>query len=198
VRGEGCGHGSGLLPVRGSDRWAAARGGGHGGRFGQRHRGQRRRGEGCSRRGGRAGAAGAVCAWFRRQAPCAASAGAGWLRRPCLWFICWRLGLRRCRLPLFSTDYVFDFVDYVDPYGGIVAELLLAVISIGAVLAVAACIWGLSRALKTLKAGIRFSRLLRRPNDARTATVMASERGGRTLILDSNPRDGTGRWYTRE
>jgi hypothetical protein len=98
----------------------------------------------------------------------------------------------------FSTDYVFDFVDYVDPYGGIVAELLLAVISIGAVLAVAACIWGLSRALKTLKAGIRFSRLLRRPNDARTATVMASERGGRTLILDSNPRDGTGRWYTRE
>jgi hypothetical protein len=106
--------------------------------------------------------------------------------------------LRRCRLPLFSTDYVFDFVDYVDPYGGIVAELLLAVISIGAVLAVAACIWGLSRALKTLKAGIRFSRLLRRPNDARTATVMASERGGRTLILDSNPRDGTGRWYTRE
>jgi DivIVA domain-containing protein len=62
-------------------------------------------------------------------------------------------------------------------------------------LAVGLCIWVLWRALKTLKAGIRFSRLLRRPSDARTATVMASERGGRTLVLDSNPRDGTGRGY---
>jgi hypothetical protein len=40
--------------------------------------------------------------------------------------------------------------------------------------------------------GIRFSRMLRRPSDPRTATVMASKRGGRTLILDI-PRDGTGR-----
>ena len=42
---------------------------------------------------------------------------------------------------------------------------------------------------------IRFSRLLRRPSDPRTATVMASKRGGRTLMLDIIPRDSTGRWY---
>ena len=45
-----------------------------------------------------------------------------------------------------------------------------------------------------LKARIRFSRLLRRPSDPRTATVTASKRGGRTLILDIIP-DGTGRGY---
>ena len=50
--------------------------------------------------------------------------------------------------------------------------------------------WG----ARALKAGIRFSRLLRRPSDPRTATVMASKRGGRTLILDI-PWDGTGRGY---
>jgi DivIVA domain-containing protein len=49
-------------------------------------------------------------------------------------------------------------------------------------------------ALKALKAGNRFSRLLRRPSDPHTATVMASKRGGRTLILDI-PWDGTGRGY---
>jgi hypothetical protein len=42
--------------------------------------------------------------------------------------------------------------------------------------------------------GIRFSRLLRRPSDPRAATVMASKRGGRTLIVDS-PWDGTGHGY---
>ena len=42
--------------------------------------------------------------------------------------------------------------------------------------------------------GIRFSGLLRRPSDPRTATVMSSKRGGRTLILDI-PWDGTGRGY---
>ena len=39
-----------------------------------------------------------------------------------------------------------------------------------------------------------FWRLLRRPSDPRTATVMASKRGGRTLILDI-PWYGTGRGY---
>ena len=64
------------------------------------------------------------------------------------------------------------------------------------VLAVVACIWGLrwGWALEALEAGIRFSRLLRRPSDPHTATVMASKRGGRTLILDI-PWDGTGRGY---
>lgn len=46
-------------------------------------------------------------------------------------------------------------------------------------------------ALKLLKARIRFSTLLRRPSDPHTATVMASKRGGRTLILDI-PWDCTG------
>ena len=56
------------------------------------------------------------------------------------------------------------------------------------------CIWGFGLALEALEAGIRFSRLLRRPGDPHTATVMASKRGGRTLILDI-PWDGTGRGY---
>lgn len=37
---------------------------------------------------------------------------------------------------------------------------------------------------------MRFSRLLRQPSDPRTATVTASKRGGRTLILDIIPRRG--------
>ena len=49
-------------------------------------------------------------------------------------------------------------------------------------------------ALEALKAGNGFSRLLRRRSDPRTATVMASKRGGRTLVLDI-PWDGTGRGY---
>jgi hypothetical protein len=56
-----------------------------------------------------------------------------------------------------------------------------------AFLASCVCIVGLSGALKTFQAHIRFSRLLRQPSDPRTATVMASKRGGRTLILDINP-----------
>jgi DivIVA domain-containing protein len=50
-------------------------------------------------------------------------------------------------------------------------------------------------ALKALEARIRFSRLLRRPSDPRSATVIASRRGGRTVILDIIPRDGTRRAY---
>jgi DivIVA domain-containing protein len=49
-------------------------------------------------------------------------------------------------------------------------------------------------ALEALKAGDRFSTLLRRPSDPHAATVMVSKRGGRTLILDI-PWDGTGRGY---
>jgi DivIVA domain-containing protein len=61
-------------------------------------------------------------------------------------------------------------------------------------LALIGCVFGFGWAIEALKAGIRFSRLLRRPSDARTATVMTSKRGGRTLILDI-PWDGTGRGY---
>jgi DivIVA domain-containing protein len=45
-----------------------------------------------------------------------------------------------------------------------------------------------------LKARVRFSRLLRRPSDPRTATVVALKNGGRTLILDI-PWHGPGRGY---
>jgi DivIVA domain-containing protein len=54
---------------------------------------------------------------------------------------------------------------------------------------------GALKALDALQARIRFSRLLRRPSDPRTATVTASRRGGRTVILDIVPRDGTRRAY---
>ena len=47
-------------------------------------------------------------------------------------------------------------------------------------------------ALEALKAGMRFSRLLRQPSDPHTATVTASKRGGRTLKLDI-PWDGSGK-----
>ena len=46
---------------------------------------------------------------------------------------------------------------------------------------------GAVQGVQALKACIRFSRLLRRPSDPRTATVTASKRGGRTLILDTTP-----------
>ena len=76
----------------------------------------------------------------------------------------------------------YDLVD--EPIG-----LLLLVLTV--------CICGLGLAfpaLGALEAGNRFSRLLRRPGDPHAATVMASKRGGRTLILDI-PWDGTGRGY---
>ena len=61
------------------------------------------------------------------------------------------------------------------------------------VIACLVCI-GTLKALEALIARIRFSRLLLRPSDPRKATVTASKRGGRTLMLDI-PRDGTGRGY---
>jgi DivIVA domain-containing protein len=42
-------------------------------------------------------------------------------------------------------------------------------------------------ALAKLQVRGRFSRLLRQPSDPRTATVTASTRGGRTLVLDTTP-----------
>jgi len=49
------------------------------------------------------------------------------------------------------------------------------------------CVVGFVLAPTALQARIRFSRLLRRPSDPHTATVMASKRGGRTVALDINP-----------
>ena len=81
-----------------------------------------------------------------------------------------------------ALSILFDASD--DPTDGLLFFFLF----------VGAWLGGLSGASKALKAR-RFSRLLRRPSDPRTATVMASKRGGRTLMLDIIPRDSTGRWY---
>jgi DivIVA domain-containing protein len=92
-----------------------------------------------------------------------------------------------------------DFLnDLDDLYDGAIGLAVSAVIVLAATIVITGWIWGLSDglglALKALNAGIRFSRLLRRPSDPHTATVMASKRGGRTLILDI-PWEGTGRGY---
>jgi hypothetical protein len=153
VRGGGSGRGSGLLPVRRSDRWAAAGsggngGGGHGVRRGQRHRGQRRCGEGCPW---------AVPAGVAGQAPTEPYVPGSGGRVPA-----------EFRLVLVG-------------YAGIACGLFVGALACAAaapvffisfvpelsVLAVGGCIWGLRRAFKALKARIRFSRLLRRPSDPR-------------------------------
>jgi DivIVA domain-containing protein len=76
---------------------------------------------------------------------------------------------------------IFVFVDYPMSVVGVLAFLALFL--------------GFAQGVfEALEPRIRFSRLLRRCSDPRTATVTASKRGGRTLILDI-PRDGTGRGY---
>jgi DivIVA domain-containing protein len=71
---------------------------------------------------------------------------------------------------------------------------LLFILAVSAFLGVAvAGAWaGAVEGVHALQARIRFSRLLRRPSDPRTAKVTASKRGGRPLILDIPP---TGRGY---
>jgi len=77
--------------------------------------------------------------------------------------------------------FIFVFVDYPMSVVGVLAFLALFL--------------GFAQGVfEALEPRIRFSRLLRRCSDPRTATVTASKRGGRTLILDI-PRDGTGRGY---
>jgi len=71
-----------------------------------------------------------------------------------------------------------------DSFYGFFLELVWGSILL---LAVVLFVLVLRRALKALQARRRFSRLLRRPSDPHTATVTASKRGGRTLILDTTP-----------
>jgi hypothetical protein len=79
---------------------------------------------------------------------CGASAGAGWLRRYCWWLVRYRIGLRRGCCPcLFPC--LFGDEDVIGSF----------------VIALSVCICGLLPALpafEALKAGNRFSRLLRR------------------------------------
>jgi DivIVA domain-containing protein len=87
-----------------------------------------------------------------------------------------------------AAVFLFFFADPVgdpDDDWNVLLIWLVVVAGVG-------CISGL---LEALKARIRFSRLLRRLSDPRTATVTASKRGGRTLIFDILPRDGTRRGY---
>jgi DivIVA domain-containing protein len=93
-------------------------------------------------------------------------------------------------LPNFSLP-VADDIYIANDMQGILFGLSSAALWCGA----GAGAWGgAAKGVQALKARIRLSRLLRRPSDPRTATVMASKRGGRTLILDI-PWDGTGRGY---
>jgi hypothetical protein len=78
-----------------------------------------------------------------------------------------------------DPDVIMDLI--------MVAALFIPVVGLVCLLGFAGVVTALER--------IRFSRLLWRPSDPRTATVTASKRGGRTLILDIIPRDGTRRGY---
>ena len=92
-----------------------------------------------------------------------------------------------------SVLFIF-FADYLDRYNGLY-DLLFGLALMAFVFGAFVGAWhGAEEGVHALQARVRFSRLLRRPSDPRTATVMASKRGGRTLILDI-PWDGTGRGY---
>src|SRR5215217_344472 len=98
----------------------------------------------------------------------------------------WFAGALACAAPAaVSLLFFVDDVYLGDDWIGLLPWLV--------VMACLVCI-GALKALEALNARIRFSRLLRRPSGPRMATVTASKRGGRTLILDI-PRDGTGRAY---
>jgi DivIVA domain-containing protein len=85
--------------------------------------------------------------------------------------------------------------DDLDRYNGLY-DLLFGLVFTALAMGAFVGAWtGAEKGVDLLKARIRFSRLLRRPSDPHTATVTASKRGGRTLILDIIPRDDTGRAY---
>jgi hypothetical protein len=93
--------------------------------------------------------------------------------------------LAPCSAPrLLSLFFFGGAVNYVDDDTGESLSFL-------AVVACVTCIGGL---WYPLDRRTRFSRLLRRHSDPRTATVTALKRGGHTVMLDI-PRDGTGRGY---
>jgi hypothetical protein len=95
----------------------------------------------------------------------------------------WFAGALACAAP--AIFLLVDDVYLGDDWIGLLPWLV--------VMACLVCI-GALKGLEALLVRIRFSGLLRRPGDPRTASVTASKRGGRTLILDI-PRDGTGRGY---
>ena len=111
------------------------------------------------------GYAGIACGWFAGALACAAA----------VVFVIFDADIRSAVFKFFDVD--------------IVESLFLAIPVCGVGLFAALM------ALETLQARIRFSRLLRRPSDPQTATVTASKRDGRTVILDILRRDGSRRRY---
>ena len=181
MRGRGCRHGSGVLWVRGSDCWAAAGGGGHGG--------SRAVVAALSDAAGDAVPAGvAGQALPEPYVPGSGERVPAELRLVLAGYVGIAAGLFATALACAAAAVLVFFVDLNDLGDDTIGQLLLAL---------PVCFLGLALvlgALEALKTGNRFSRLLRRPGDPHTATVMASKRGGRRLILDV-PRDGTGRGY---
>jgi hypothetical protein len=99
----------------------------------------------------------------------------------------WFAGALACAAPAVSLLFFVDDVYLGDDWIGLLPWLV--------VMACLVCI-GALKALEALLVRGRFSGLLRRPSDPRTATVTASKRGGRTLILDipeTAPAAGTSR-----
>jgi DivIVA domain-containing protein len=87
---------------------------------------------------------------------------------------------------------LFFLGDLYDPDDDMIGLLLALASMVGPLVLVGLLLsFGL---LELFKAHSRFSTLLRRPSDQRMATVVASRRGGRTLILDI-PWDGAHRAY---
>jgi hypothetical protein len=105
----------------------------------------------------------------------------GYAGLACAWFA----GALACAAPAVFLLIFVDDVYLGDDWIGLLPWLV--------VMACLVCI-GALKGLEALLVHGRFSGLLRRPSDPRTATVTASKRGGRTLILDI-PRDGTGSRY---
>jgi DivIVA domain-containing protein len=90
---------------------------------------------------------------------------------------------------------VFVFFDAdIDADPDVIMDLIMVVAVLFIPVVGLVCLLGFAGVVTALER-IRFSRLLRRPSDPRTATVTASKRGGRTLILDIIPRDGARRGY---
>ena len=176
MRGGGCRHGSGVLPVRGSDCWAAAGGGGHGGGG---HGGRRA----ISDAAGKAVPAGvAGQALPEPYVPGSGDRVPAELRLVLAGYVGIACGLFAGALAC-AAALVFSFSLSTTSTGRRSVRAVVRLGRRGRFLGrlVAGAAAGAARALE---ARIRFSRLLRRPSDPRTATVMASKRGGRTLILD--------------
>ena len=103
-------------------------------------------------------------------------------------------GALACATALVFFFFIYD-IDQLDRYSGLY-DLLFFLALLAFLGGAFAGAWaGAWEGVHALRARIRFSTLLRRRSDPRTATVTASKRGGRTLILDIIPGDGAGHRY---